>query len=535
MIKDFFVQVLIPYFQQWNLKFFLNILRYGVGCFFECFPISSSMVNSLFYSSKQEKSIEKNNVNLHLITGIAGLFFFLFLRWNLPYEGNIYLQQWNFSAILIYFMVCAMAIGYYHFFEIAKVFPPLQWFIGILGLMKFKCYIPLEILNIHDFFSFIGATFNVYVVFNLLNMLLQKFQLWIQHNNKPIKLMKYTLFFTIIFLGGHHYFNAKQMFIYTIILSKLFLMALIMSPLSLFYHIKYLNLLSMATFTNSYFNGELYNLWDILIVFFIFFYGIVDKFFHKYGYFDHKNLINDNLLKFLLWILLVGLGAFFLITHKVIGMSMYWITPLGLLVGMPFAYKIKNFIYKTVSHKVYNYQSIATNILMTLIFIGIYCFKFIYQKGYYVAPPVAYFLIGFSNSWALMPGFSRMLLTFLMGFLLMVDINEIILLNYFLLFITSIGQWFIFQWEGAINMVNIHHHLNKKVNQILLLFNYKKNPQKSLWVVFFLVVWSFFLMYKFLPSLYTSKFWWQSIGFRIFIAGLFLLLLKYKNIDTKFS
>jgi hypothetical protein len=117
MIKDFIKQVLIPYFQQWNAKFFINILRYAVGCFFECFPISSSMVNSLFYSSKQEKHIEKNNINLHLITGIAGLFFFIFLRWHLPYDNNIYFNSTNFSLIIIYGMVCIMTIGYYYFFE----------------------------------------------------------------------------------------------------------------------------------------------------------------------------------------------------------------------------------------------------------------------------------------------------------------------------------------------------------------------------------------------------------------------------------
>ena len=535
MIKDFIKQVLIPYFQQWNTKFFINILRYAVGCFFECFPISSSMVNSLFYSSKQEKQIEKNNINLHVITGIAGLFFFIFLRWNLPYDNNIYFNSGNFSIIIIYGMVWFVAIGYYYFFQMVTIFPPMEWIIGILGFLKFKCYIPHNILTLVDFFTFISSTFNLYIIFNSFNIFFHYSYNWFHSHNKFIVFIKYLLIFTTFFSIGHTFFSPKQMFVYTIILSKLALIQLVVSPQGILYNIKYLNLMGIATFTNSYFNGEIYSIWDVAAIIVIFFYGIVDKFFKDYGFFDYKNFINDNLLKFFLLMILTGLSSFFIMKYEIIGVSMYWLAPLGLLIGMPLSKKIKKYIYQNANHKVYNYQSIITNLFMTFIFIGIYCMKFVYEKGYYCSPPLAYFIVGFTNSWAMMPGFSRMLLTFLVGFILKIDINEIILLNYFLLFITSIGQWIIFQWEGPINVINIYNHLMKKTNQFLLLFNYKKEPQRSLRVAILLIVWSFFLMYKFLPSLYTSKFWWQSIGFRLFIAALFLLLLKYKNLDTKIS
>jgi hypothetical protein len=68
------------FFQANKNQFFINFLRFTMGCFFECFPISSSFFNTLLYRFQDEHKIYKNNVYIHCITGIASMILFIQLN-----------------------------------------------------------------------------------------------------------------------------------------------------------------------------------------------------------------------------------------------------------------------------------------------------------------------------------------------------------------------------------------------------------------------------------------------------------------------
>jgi hypothetical protein len=135
--------------------------------------------------------------------------------------------------------------------------------------------------------------------------------------------------------------------------------------------------------------------------------------------------------------------------------------------------------------------------------------------------------MGFFNGLALIPGFSRMLLTFLTGFLLGLPWTDIILINYGLASLTSIGQWIVDDWEGQWSVHDIMEHFNKKFNFFLLSFSYKNNPWQSMIIIVFLIGWSYFLMNKFLGSLIIIGFWKKCIILRIVSNLIFLALSKY--------
>jgi hypothetical protein len=491
------------------------------------------MVNSLFYTTKQEKTIEKNNVNIHFITGFAGLLMFLYIRWN---EKTTIIANgiWDFNHMIIRVWIPLMSLAYYFFFQMASIIPHCQLFLGAIGLMVFDLQIPHNCHNWIDFFLLLKTTFNLYMIINGFNYFFQINHHLINYNNKLINIGTYGLVFLILFFLSNLLLSSKQIPMMVILLGKLWLSQIIINPRGILYQLKYLNLLTMITFANSYFSGNFYTFWDLLTIGIVFFYGVMDNFFNKYGFFDNKNIFNDNLLKFLLFLLIGIMKASFLIYYDVVGLNDNFLAPIGLMVGFPLAYKIKHFLYGKTVGKKYNYQSLIINILITFLFIAVFLCKFHYNYCWNCPSHWSFFLLGFFNSWAIISGFSRMLLTFLVGFIINIPMEKIILINYLLLFCTSIGQWLIFQWQGPLTISNIHNNLSKKIKDLLLLFGLKNHTDRSWGVILLIMVWSLFLMYKFLPALYTYGFWRRSIGFRFFIAGIFMVVLYKKDIDTKF-
>jgi hypothetical protein len=510
MLKNFFQQIILPYFSQWNQRFFINLFRYFVGCFLECFPISSSLVNSLLYSTKDEKKIELNNVNIHFLTGIAGIFIFIFLRWQFPQDGIIYHIN---PKIFIVINGILLNFFYYYFFQYKSLINH--------GLFIVSCFLSKELpLNLNNFFSVFLFTVKMYklnYIIYFFNLITAKYKIFF---GKTFKILSFIgIFFTLKFIGNYlnyHWF---------IIFLSLWKMTLFKISIK---NLKYQSLLGLLLFFNTWHQESLLNFWDFFIPFILFIIDFTERYWEK-----SIPSINNFFKIFIIFIIFTTFNILN-IMYPIMGFNYYIFSFLGLLTGFPLAFFIKKLIYGKKNQQEKNIISIKLSILMTIIFIIIFLNQFIYKKFFFqFSPIIAYFLMGFFNSWALIPGFSRMLMTFLMGFLLQIKIKNIILINYCLLFITSIGQWLIYGYKDKLSLKNILNHIKKKSYGLLLLFTYHKNLLRGFLLIILLIFWSYFLMKIFINQLDTIGFWLQSILLRIVLAFLFWNILKKNTINTE--
>jgi hypothetical protein len=507
MIGTFLREIILPYFEQWHPKFFINIFRYGLGCFLECFPISSSLINSLFYPSHQEKTIEKHNINIHFITGIAGVFLFIFLQWKFPgasFPLKIDMYLLKFMAFIITLLNYYITQSYNFFYIIPLIFNyPLvfSWEIN-------------EIKTTINFFFTIYSLSNIIAIFNQFFRKLEKYL-----NNSWFKFISFFfIFLSLKFYGQYINYNW-------------FILLLSLWKTQLFNKLirnEYQNLMAMALFFNSWQQSKLLNVFDFLIPTALFLIRLISQYINIL----YKIKPIENYWKILFLSVSIIIIFSLLIIFPIGGCNFYIINLLGIIVGFPGAQLLKKYFYKNKNANEKNIFSLKLNLIMTMVFSGVFIKQFLMGGfSWHLNPWITHFLMGFFNSWALIPGFSRMLTTFLVGFILNMDFSTIILNNYFLLVVTSLAQWVFHEFPKEKDITIITHHFYKKFNDLLLIFTYN-NFFRSVLIFILLIIWSCFLMMLFIPSLSTKNFWATSILLRIILALFFLDILKKKSINS---
>ena len=238
------IQYLNPIFFQANKQqFFINFLRFTMGCFFECFPISSSFFNTLLYRFQDEHKIYKNNVYIHFLTGIASIIIFIQLRWQQSWITGQIIN--DFSILFIKTFIITQGIIFNHLWP---------WFNG--SFYKYLSY-GLAIINV--------------LLFPLINLHSIKYSLIFWSYN----LLFMARYFVMIF---NKLIPLKYRFLWTILaMAGLLFISIDFSPLILIFLVSglkamafpYFNssqeapLLIMGFFLNNYFANSWINGWDI--------------------------------------------------------------------------------------------------------------------------------------------------------------------------------------------------------------------------------------------------------------------------------
>ena len=165
---------------------------------------------------------------------------------------------------------------------------------------------------------------------------------------------------------------------------------------------------------------------------------------------------------------------------------------------------------------------------------------------------LAYFFLGFVNAFAIIPGISRMMIHFIIGFLLGIPLLQLILLNYLMASITSLGQWLLHgekenkkrsgkieeiitrkSWKGlSLPLIRqeIFHQFSLKINNLFLFFPSIKTCFNLISLIF-LIGMSFLFLFGSYKLLYFNFFWSFLIICRIILA----LYYISKKIDKHFS
>ena len=503
------IQYLNPIFFYANKQqYFINFLRFTIGCFFECFPISSSFFNTLLYRFKDEHKIYKNNVYIHFLTGIASMIIFIQLSKSEFISNNYTIN--NFSIFFIKCFIFAQSIILNHLYQLKPVeyksFSNLIIF--ILNCMVFPW------VNFHNIdYSCLFWIYNCHYIIRTLmiaymDIFPKKYNLWV------------VIISIIILLIGFPIINP---WVFIFLISGLKALSF-----GYFGSVEEKTLLYMGFFLNNYFANSWININDIVIILSVFIYKIINKYMvHPMIIMEDKSKNLDLLLKIVFIIFMNTLVIYLMKNFPINTINPIIMAPVGLLICFPIIKFIKKKYYRNLDPLCSQKVSLLISIITTIIF-SIVLYN--YQNKVFINisnPLIIYFFMGFFNGLALIPGFSRMLLTFLTGFLLGLPWSDIILINYGLASLTSIGQWIVDNWVGQWSVHDIIEHFNKKFNFFLLSFSYKNNPWQSMIIIVFLIGWSYFLMNKFLSSLIIIGFWKKCIILRIVSNLIFLVLSKY--------
>jgi hypothetical protein len=229
----------------------------------------------------------------------------------------------------------------------------------------------------------------------------------------------------------------------------------------------------------------------------------------------------------------LDLSFYLLWIFRILFSSGYWMAIFTLIFISPILFLIKKQYKKLPNPLVF---SIFIYLVTTVIF-GIVWFLPIKT---FIPLQRGYILLGIMNSLAIIPGISRMMVHFISGFALSIPMKEIIILNYLMSSVTSLGQWILYKedlktsnndmgFSGNISnhMQQIKKLISLKIQNLMVFFS-PNNYGLNLVALIILTILSFFFLWIVHNLLQFSFFWSFLIIIRLLVA-LYLMYICFTN------